>query len=580
MPRFDSYTPATTLTGTDTTLVWQGGTVKRASVHQFGTALGNANAIVYAPISSIRTIEQRLLDYVSVLDFGAKGDGSTDDTVSVQAGLDYVRDNGGSLSFPKGTYLISETLTVSSNSCLIGERGQSILQMDNSFADGTSLLQTSTVTGTLDTFEYENITFDGLTFDGNNRTQTTYRGMVRIGKTNGITFVNCQFKNHKYIMLSLLGCKNFKIQGNEFTAWGKDDVAAEGGAALYISNADDETTSKYGSVAENYFHDGEWSTIYGFAQKCDFTYNTMINFKEGVYFRWYDTDPQVSSEKSCFIGNRISGVDVKNIQGAGMEIGGRNVVIAYNDVEDCEGSGIILTDVCDDVSVLYNKVRDTVKDTTTFAEFGQIMVRSTMVSDIDPKHIQIIGNRIGDTYHTPVAPYGIAVITLNAATDPIDPLIIRNNDVTDAAADSANNIYIEEDAVGNNLVVEGNVGHASFVPYVGYKVLSAETGDVVIDGVGFKPRLVTIEAIQVSATIVSRSFGARARNAIGSYGTFAHVSTASRGGLSGAGNIVNLVDVDGNLVFDANLSSFDVDGFTLSVATASVAPRIVYICYP
>ena len=49
---------------------------------------------------------------VSVKDFGAIGDGVTDDTVAIQAGIDAVSVGGGTLYFPVGTYLVSSSLTI------------------------------------------------------------------------------------------------------------------------------------------------------------------------------------------------------------------------------------------------------------------------------------------------------------------------------------------------------------------------------------------------------------------------------------------------------------------------------------
>lgn len=50
----------------------------------------------------------------SVKDFGATGDGVTDDTASVQAAIDAVRDvRGGIVFVPAGTYLISSTIVIS-----------------------------------------------------------------------------------------------------------------------------------------------------------------------------------------------------------------------------------------------------------------------------------------------------------------------------------------------------------------------------------------------------------------------------------------------------------------------------------
>jgi polygalacturonase len=48
---------------------------------------------------------------VNVRDYGAKGDGSTDDTEAVQRAFSDLR-VGDTLYFPAGTYLITSTLAV------------------------------------------------------------------------------------------------------------------------------------------------------------------------------------------------------------------------------------------------------------------------------------------------------------------------------------------------------------------------------------------------------------------------------------------------------------------------------------
>ena len=55
--------------------------------------------------------------YVNVRDFGATGDGSTDDTAAIQAAIDFIdtgseTETGGIVYFPRGTYMISSTIYV------------------------------------------------------------------------------------------------------------------------------------------------------------------------------------------------------------------------------------------------------------------------------------------------------------------------------------------------------------------------------------------------------------------------------------------------------------------------------------
>ena len=63
--------------------------------------------------STNRTTQAKLRDVVSVKDFGATGDGSTDDTTAIQAAIDALTsDSGGMLYFPAGTYKTTDVLTI------------------------------------------------------------------------------------------------------------------------------------------------------------------------------------------------------------------------------------------------------------------------------------------------------------------------------------------------------------------------------------------------------------------------------------------------------------------------------------
>ena len=72
---------------------------------------GDASALTYtAPGAGAvpRTVQGRLGDTVSVKDFGATGNGTTDDSAAIQTALNDVA-SGGTLNFPNGTYRIAPT---------------------------------------------------------------------------------------------------------------------------------------------------------------------------------------------------------------------------------------------------------------------------------------------------------------------------------------------------------------------------------------------------------------------------------------------------------------------------------------
>jgi hypothetical protein len=84
-----------------------------------------------------RTVEDRLRDRVSAADFGAVGDGVTDDTVALQAALDAAA--GGVLFVPQGQYIVSETLYIPAGTAVCGEGKYSLWTND---AQGTEFITT------------------------------------------------------------------------------------------------------------------------------------------------------------------------------------------------------------------------------------------------------------------------------------------------------------------------------------------------------------------------------------------------------------------------------------------------------
>lgn len=77
--------------------------------------------------SSTRSISGKLGDIVSVKDFGATGDGVTDDTAAIQTAINSLPTSGGEVLFPAGSYLISSSLTSNKNNLRLRGVGSSYL---------------------------------------------------------------------------------------------------------------------------------------------------------------------------------------------------------------------------------------------------------------------------------------------------------------------------------------------------------------------------------------------------------------------------------------------------------------------
>jgi hypothetical protein len=80
-----------------------------------------ANVSYTAPYTGAvtETVQAKLAQIINVKDFGATGNGSTDDTVAIQAALTAAGANG-TINIPAGTYLLSATLNALTNQQIIG----------------------------------------------------------------------------------------------------------------------------------------------------------------------------------------------------------------------------------------------------------------------------------------------------------------------------------------------------------------------------------------------------------------------------------------------------------------------------
>jgi len=114
----DSYLETDSNTVTFTSGVHVGGEVKFTTAVQTTTGAVNADIVAYDPpfTGAVSTnVEDKLAQYISVADFGAVGDGVTDDTAAIQDAIDYclsISLNG--ISSPPILYLSGKHLITSS----------------------------------------------------------------------------------------------------------------------------------------------------------------------------------------------------------------------------------------------------------------------------------------------------------------------------------------------------------------------------------------------------------------------------------------------------------------------------------
>ena len=153
-----------------------------------GTATSSAD-ISYlqgATGSASRTVENKLQEVVSVKDFGAKGDGSTDDTTAIQSAITYAESNGGTVWFPRGTYNTSSEIVLNKPGIILAGEGTGTT-WDNS-ENAASTIQGTHTTGSVIRIKWESCGIKNLVIDANatrsaasrNTTAANYNAGIRV----------------------------------------------------------------------------------------------------------------------------------------------------------------------------------------------------------------------------------------------------------------------------------------------------------------------------------------------------------------------------------------------------------------
>jgi hypothetical protein len=152
-------------------------TVSNAGVvtaNSFVGAISNTN-VTATGSTTARTLANRFADVVSVLDFGAVGDGDTDDTDAFQDALN----TGKSVYVTSGNYLINNMITVQNGQLLFGDSPtKSILQIKVATVNMSALGIVKLGTGTILSQQEPAGRIENIGFDTNIDTTISSRGSI------------------------------------------------------------------------------------------------------------------------------------------------------------------------------------------------------------------------------------------------------------------------------------------------------------------------------------------------------------------------------------------------------------------
>ena len=176
-----------------------GDVVKFSTATPVATNAMDAANVSYTPAGAqavTTNVQAKLRQIVSVMDFGAVGDGIADDTAAFQAAVDAAQ----TIYVPAGTFKIS-TVTISNNTTLIGvDKGSTFITGDGDLFEVTGLyLSMERIYIYNDTVEGKLINFTNATATANNRFDE-----MRFGKATyhiyatpvavSWTFTRCMFR--------------------------------------------------------------------------------------------------------------------------------------------------------------------------------------------------------------------------------------------------------------------------------------------------------------------------------------------------------------------------------------------------
>lgn len=247
-----------------------------------------------------RSSQNKMRDHLCVKDFGAVGDGVVDDTAAIQAAI-VEAGGGGTLYFPRGVYLTSQTLNLAGKKmCLLGDGlNQTIIRAATALTYLLSAAEAST------TYSFNEFRVEGIQFDGDNKADTGFN----LEHRHYCTIKDCAFFSFtSYAHVA----RNSWLNSYQNCIFG----AAPNGVALLGSNHRNAfySCSWIGistlclSIADGV--DGNSAVTFN---NCDFEFQNGVADVSAIYI---DSNATFSF-KDCYIGENINGTLV-NMAGNGL----------------------------------------------------------------------------------------------------------------------------------------------------------------------------------------------------------------------------------------------------------------------
>ena len=188
----------------------------------------------------------------NILDYGARGDGVTNNAAAIQQAVDQASAVGGTVTIPAGNFAVNSMMTLKSNVSIVGTPGQSVISASfNGWIFWGSGVR--------------NVSLDGLTFQGPGASSST--SAVQIAGPIGLRATNLVFRGLHYGLKLGSG-----PQGSNVVVDGM--VARDCAEPLFVANVSDSTFSNLDIQAPN-LNTNLWHCIYLERELHNLTFNNV-----------------------------------------------------------------------------------------------------------------------------------------------------------------------------------------------------------------------------------------------------------------------------------------------------------------
>lgn len=210
---------------------------------------------------------------ISVSDFGAVGDGVTDDTAAIQAAIDSAHNLGGQIIFPNGNFMVTSITLSAQGTTLVGSArwGTRLTRLSGS-QPLINVSGTSSINGHIKYCSLQNMMLSGNSLPGV-LLQSYYADNCIFSELN---FIHCQGNATDLV----------EVWDSIFEACGWEDCGSITEPALLLRNTTAPGTFGFSNDNTNeiHFHNCRWEGFRNGAVRLDGAANGSPNLLNGIFF--------------------------------------------------------------------------------------------------------------------------------------------------------------------------------------------------------------------------------------------------------------------------------------------------------